>query len=81
MNTAASLLSNLADTPEPFSLAIVAAVGITGCDLDLGGTILPDVPCCSSYAGRAAGDRVLVVNIRSGRIILGVVNAPDPELS
>jgi len=77
----ASLLSNLAEAAEPFSLAIVAAVGITGCDLDLGGAILPDVPCCSSYANRAAGDRVLVVNIRSGRIILGVVNAPDPDLS
>lgn len=77
----ASLLSNLAESTEPFTLAIVAAVGITTCDLDLGGVILPDVPCCSSYAGRAAGDRVLVVHIRSGRIILGAVNAPDPELS
>lgn len=79
MSDAASLLAGLGNTPDPFFLAIVADLTDDGhANLDLGDSVLPDVPCSSSYSNRLVGDRVIVVNARSGKLVLGAVNQPDP---
>lgn len=55
----------------PFTVARVAAVRADGTvNLEVGGEILPAVPCTSGYPVRAAGDAVLVARMGAGWSVL-----------
>jgi len=75
MTDAASLLARLGEPGELFHLAVVESLTDDDrANLSLGDAVLPDVPCLKSYTDRAAGDHVLVINFRAGRLILGAID-------
>lgn len=75
MTETAFLLARIGDTPEPFFLAVVDSLTEDNrVNLALGDSILEAVPALKSYTARAAGDHVIVINSRAGRLILGAID-------
>lgn len=72
-------VESMVQAASPFRQAMVAAVGTTTVDLDWGAGLIEDVPCASSYAGRAVGDKVWVIRSPAGNWeVLARSESEDP---